>query len=313
MPSTLRSAGRAGAAAGGSVDARAAGENRGARLAYACRCGPFRRVDFARPLPAQRGAVATSVPAGNRRVSGAAGRQGGAPPGARVTTEERGRRPRADQKGCNGRRHHEAAAGQRRPLRAPDPSLEPEDEALHLHRAQRHLHHRPAADARLHRQGLRVRQADGRPRRLDPVRRHQAQAQEAIAEQATRVGMPYVNQRWLGGMLTNFQTVLQAAAAPQGARGPRADRRAGQPHQEGEPGPLPREDQARAHPRRYPRHAEGAQRRLDRRHQEGAHRRRRGPQAGHPGRSRSSTPTATPTRSTTRSRATTTRSAARRC
>lgn len=33
------------------------------------------------------------------------------------------------------------------------------------------------------------------------------QGQEAIAEQATRVGMPYVNQRWLGGMLTNFGTV----------------------------------------------------------------------------------------------------------
>ena len=33
------------------------------------------------------------------------------------------------------------------------------------------------------------------------------QAQEPIAEQATRVGMPYVNHRWLGGMLTNFQTV----------------------------------------------------------------------------------------------------------
>src|SRR2546430_2039924 len=33
------------------------------------------------------------------------------------------------------------------------------------------------------------------------------QAQEAIAEQARRVGMPYVNQRWLGGMLTNFATV----------------------------------------------------------------------------------------------------------
>ena len=33
------------------------------------------------------------------------------------------------------------------------------------------------------------------------------QGQEAIAEQATRVGMPYVNHRWLGGMLTNFQTV----------------------------------------------------------------------------------------------------------
>jgi small subunit ribosomal protein S2 len=33
------------------------------------------------------------------------------------------------------------------------------------------------------------------------------QAQEAIANEALRVGMPYVNQRWLGGMLTNFQTV----------------------------------------------------------------------------------------------------------
>lgn len=33
------------------------------------------------------------------------------------------------------------------------------------------------------------------------------QAQESVAEQAARVGMPYVNQRWLGGMLTNFQTV----------------------------------------------------------------------------------------------------------
>ncbi|WP_407918521.1 30S ribosomal protein S2, partial [Kitasatospora sp. NE20-6] len=35
------------------------------------------------------------------------------------------------------------------------------------------------------------------------------QAQEAIAEQAARVGMPYVNQRWLGGMLTNFSTVYK--------------------------------------------------------------------------------------------------------
>lgn len=33
------------------------------------------------------------------------------------------------------------------------------------------------------------------------------QAQEAIAEEAKRCGMYYVNQRWLGGMLTNFQTI----------------------------------------------------------------------------------------------------------
>lgn len=35
------------------------------------------------------------------------------------------------------------------------------------------------------------------------------QAQEAIAKEAQRVNMPYVNQRWLGGMLTNFQTVYR--------------------------------------------------------------------------------------------------------
>jgi len=33
------------------------------------------------------------------------------------------------------------------------------------------------------------------------------QAQEPVQQQASRVGMPYVNQRWLGGMLTNFSTV----------------------------------------------------------------------------------------------------------
>ncbi|HEX3907012.1 MAG TPA: 30S ribosomal protein S2 [Mycobacteriales bacterium] len=33
------------------------------------------------------------------------------------------------------------------------------------------------------------------------------QGQDTIKEQSTRVGMPHVNQRWLGGMLTNFQTV----------------------------------------------------------------------------------------------------------
>ena len=35
------------------------------------------------------------------------------------------------------------------------------------------------------------------------------QAQDPIANEATRVGMPYVNFRWLGGMLTNFQTMRQ--------------------------------------------------------------------------------------------------------
>jgi small subunit ribosomal protein S2 len=33
------------------------------------------------------------------------------------------------------------------------------------------------------------------------------QAQEVVAEHASRIGMPYVNNRWLGGMLTNFTTI----------------------------------------------------------------------------------------------------------
>jgi small subunit ribosomal protein S2 len=35
-------------------------------------------------------------------------------------------------------------------------------------------------------------------------------AQEAVREQAERCGMPYVNHRWLGGMLTNYKTVRQS-------------------------------------------------------------------------------------------------------
>ncbi len=35
-------------------------------------------------------------------------------------------------------------------------------------------------------------------------------AQEVIKEEAARCGMPYVDQRWLGGMLTNFKTIKQS-------------------------------------------------------------------------------------------------------
>src|ERR1700681_191361 len=36
------------------------------------------------------------------------------------------------------------------------------------------------------------------------------QAQDAVAEEATRCGMPYINQRWLGGLLTNWVTVQKS-------------------------------------------------------------------------------------------------------
>ena len=36
------------------------------------------------------------------------------------------------------------------------------------------------------------------------------QAREIIREEATRCGAPYVDYRWLGGMLTNYKTVKQS-------------------------------------------------------------------------------------------------------
>ena len=37
-----------------------------------------------------------------------------------------------------------------------------------------------------------------------------------VREEAQRCGMPYVDHRWLGGMLTNFKTIKQSICAPEG-------------------------------------------------------------------------------------------------
>ena len=38
------------------------------------------------------------------------------------------------------------------------------------------------------------------------------QAQEPVSQEATRAGQPYVNRRWLGGMITNFVTIKKRIA-----------------------------------------------------------------------------------------------------
>ena len=60
-------------------------------------------------------------------------------------------------------------------------------------------------DARLH-----LREQPHPQGRHRAVRGHQKQAQEAVSEAANRCGMPYVNARWLGGMLSNFATIRTA-------------------------------------------------------------------------------------------------------
>src|SRR6478752_3195726 len=49
------------------------------------------------------------------------------------------------------------------------------------------------------------------------------QAQDAVAEHAARVGMPYVNHRWLGGLLTNYRTIQERIAALHGLRRQKSD------------------------------------------------------------------------------------------
>ena len=140
------------------------------------------------------------------------------------------------------------------------------------------------------------------------------QAQEAIAEQATRVGMPYVNQRWLGGMLTNFSTVHKRLQRLKELELIDFDDVAGSGITKKELLVLrAREGQAGEDPRRHPRHDPRARARsgssTPRRSTSRSARRASSASRS----SRSSTPTATRTRSTTRSRATTTRSARSAC
>ena len=149
----------------------------------------------------------------------------------------------------HGSRHHAPAARERRPLRAPDPSLEPEDEALHHDRAQRHLHHRPAAVAGLHRPLLRVRQGDRRPGRHRHVRRHQ----EAGPGGDRRAGDPRRHALRQPALARRHAHQLPDRAPahqpPQGARRDRLRRRGRQqPHEEGAPPDAPRAGQARTRP-----------------------------------------------------------------
>ena len=58
------------------------------------------------------------------------------------------------------------------------------------------------------RPGHAVNDADGRTLLFVGTKR---QAQDVIAEEAQRCGMYFINQRWLGGLLTNFTTIKHIA------------------------------------------------------------------------------------------------------
>ena len=74
------------------------------------------------------------------------------------------------------------------------------------------------------------------------------QAQAAVAEHATRSGMPYVNYRWLGGMLTNFQTIQKRIFYMRELRRLEAERRDQRTPQEGTSEAAARAGQVGAEP-----------------------------------------------------------------
>ena len=186
------------------------------------------------------------------------------------------------------RRHDEAAARGRRALRPPDAPLEPEDEADSSSASA------TASTSSTSQQTLErietaygfVRDLVGR-RRHDPVRRHQEAGPGADPEQAERAGMPYVNHRWLGGMLTNFQTMRKRVAKIARARAACATRASSRRCPRRKRLKINRElRQARAQPRRHPqpRAAPDAVFVIDTKKE--AHRGHRGQPARHPGRRR---------------------------
>ena len=112
------------------------------------------------------------------------------------------------------------------------------------------------------------------------------QAQDSVQGYAEKCGMPYINQRWLGGMLTNFETISKRVGKMKDYQRMRDS---------GEFEMMPKKealllgrelDQARAQPRRHPQPREAPRRGVHPRHQEGGHRGDRGQQARPPDRRR---------------------------
>ncbi len=88
------------------------------------------------------------------------------------------------------------------------------------------------------------------------------QAREIVKEEAQRAGAPYVDHRWLGGMLTNFKTVKQSIKRLKDMDAMVADGSARAPLQEGAAAFAPRAREARALAGRHQGHGARARRAL---------------------------------------------------
>ena len=144
-----------------------------------------RRATSARPRNALRPPVAR-IAAGRLRAPAPEGAEHARPrtatagfPGPRTTdglgppAGRSGRRKKPTPGGLRACRHQAGASRGRRALRPPDQTVEPEDAALPVRGAFRHLHHRPREVPRGHRGDARVRPRSRPTPRNGPVHRHQ--------------------------------------------------------------------------------------------------------------------------------------------
>src|SRR5579863_7488871 len=180
------------------------------------------------------------------------------------------------------RRVHAGALGGGRPFRPPDAPLEPEDEALHLSRAQRHLYHRPGAHRAAPARDLRGRQAARPGGARHPVRRHE-EAGAGRRPRGGRARRDVLHQPALARRHAHeLRDDSEAHRAFARAREYEAARRLRAASKERGRKASGRDEPPRAFSRRHQGYAPPARRDLRRGPEEGAHRRPRGEEAEDP-------------------------------
>ena len=88
-----------------------------------------------------------------------------------------------------------------------DQKMEPQDGSVHLHREKWNLHHRSAKTIKMIDDTYDFMREVGATSKPVLFVSTAKQAQAAIKDEANRCGMYFVNERWLGGMLTNYKTI----------------------------------------------------------------------------------------------------------
>ena len=157
--------------------------------------------------------------------------------------------------------------------------MEPEDEGIHLRRAERHLHHRPEQDGEEVPRRRRVRHQPGGRRQDDPLRRHQA-AGAGRHLRGSAALRDVLHQPALAGRPAH--QLHDHSAQPRPAPRPRGDGHRRPLRHALEEGNRPQrkgEAEAPEEPRGHPADVAAARRDLRRRHAQGKDRRRRGAQA----------------------------------